>query len=60
MEWESAEKSINLHRLVILNATIVVIDGRVAFTGGINLAAKSGVDVRIITPHIWDKALIKD
>ena len=22
------------------------------------LAAKSGVDVRIITPHIWDKALI--
>ena len=63
---------------------IVSIDGRVAFTGGFNLAdeyinvrekhgylivddsmvsaltlaAKSGVDVRIITPHHWDKWLI--
>lgn len=34
----------------------LILDDKMA--GALAAAAKSGVDVRIITPHIWDKALV--
>lgn len=41
---------------VYITTPYLIIDDSMA--SALCLAAKSGVDVRIITPHVWDKALV--
>lgn len=46
----------NAKRYVYITTPYLIVDD--SMVSALCLAAKSGVDVRIITPHIWDKALI--
>lgn len=46
----------NAKEYVYITTPYLIIDD--SMVSALCLAAKSGVDVRIITPHIWDKALI--
>lgn len=46
----------NAKEYVYIATPYLIIDD--SMVSALCLAAKSGVDVRIITPHIWDKALI--
>lgn len=41
---------------VYITTPYLIVDG--SMVSALCLAAKSGVDVRIITPQVWDKALI--
>ena len=43
-------------RYLYINTPYLIIDDSVL--SALCLAAKSGVDVRIVTPHIWDKRLV--
>lgn len=46
----------NAKDYVYITTPYLIVDD--SMVSALCLAAKSGVDVRIITPHIWDKALI--
>lgn len=46
----------NAKDYVYITSPYLIVDD--SMVSALCLAAKSGVDVRIITPHIWDKALI--
>lgn len=46
----------NAKRYLYINTPYLIVDETVA--SALKLAAKSGVDVRIVTPHIWDKKLV--
>ena len=46
----------NAKNYVYITTPYLIIDDSMMST--LCLAAKSGVDVRIITPHIWDKAFV--
>jgi cardiolipin synthase len=46
----------NAKDYVYINTPYLVVDENL--TSALTLAAKSGVDVRIITPHRWDKKLV--
>lgn len=46
----------NAKEYVYITTPYLIIDD--SMVSALCLAAKSGIDVRIITPHIWDKALI--
>lgn len=46
----------NAKRYVYITTPYLIIDDQLL--GALTLAAKSGVDVRIITPHIWDKRMV--
>lgn len=46
----------NAKRYLYINTPYLIVDDTVA--SALKLAAKSGVDVRIVTPHIWDKKLV--
>ena len=46
----------NAKKCVYINTPYLIIDD--SMVSALCLAAKSGVDVRIVTPHIWDKKLV--
>ena len=46
----------NAEKYVYITTPYLIIDD--SMMSALCLAAKSGVDVRIITPHIWDKAFV--
>jgi cardiolipin synthase len=46
----------NAKRYVYINTPYLVVDDNLL--SALTLAAKSGVDVRIITPHRWDKKIV--
>ncbi|MTI96744.1 MAG: cardiolipin synthase [Firmicutes bacterium] len=46
----------NAKRYVYINTPYLIIDDTII--SALALAAKSGVDVRIVTPHRWDKRLV--
>ena len=43
----------NAKKYIYINTPYLIIDD--AMVSALTLAAKSGIDVRIVTPHIWDK-----
>ena len=43
-------------RYVYIMTPYLIVDN--GFLASLTLAAKSGVDVRIITPHVWDKKMV--
>jgi cardiolipin synthase len=47
----------NAKRYVYINTPYLVVDDNLL--SALTLAAKSGVDVRIITPHRWDKKVVQ-
>ena len=47
----------NARRYVYINTPYLVVDENLL--SALSLAAKSGVDVRIITPHRWDKKVVQ-
>ena len=46
----------NAKRYVYINTPYLIVDD--SMLSALSLAAKSGVDVRIITPHHWDKWIV--
>lgn len=46
----------NAKKYVYINTPYLIIDD--SMVSALTLAAKSGVDVRIVTPHCWDKLLV--
>lgn len=46
----------NAKKYVYINTPYLIIDENIV--SALKLAAKSGVDVRIVTPHVWDKLLV--
>jgi cardiolipin synthase len=46
----------NAKEYVYINTPYLVVDDNLV--SALTLAAKSGVDVRIITPHLWDKKVV--
>lgn len=46
----------NAKKYVYINTPYLIIDD--SMVSALSLAAKSGVDVRIVTPHHWDKRLV--
>ena len=46
----------NAKNYLYINTPYLIVDD--SMVSALSLAAKSGVDVRIITPHRWDKKLI--
>lgn len=46
----------NAKNYVYINTPYLIVDD--SMLSSLCLAAKSGVDVRIVTPHIWDKRLV--
>lgn len=46
----------NAKKYVYINTPYLIIDG--SMVSALTLAAKSGVDVRIVTPHKWDKKIV--
>ncbi|MDD3337593.1 MAG: cardiolipin synthase [Lachnospiraceae bacterium] len=46
----------NAKKYVYINTPYLIVDD--SMVSALSLAAKSGVDVRIVTPHIWDKRLV--
>lgn len=46
----------NSKKYVYINTPYLIIDS--SMVSALTLAAKSGVDVRIVTPHKWDKRLV--
>lgn len=46
----------NAKSYIYINSPYVIIDD--SMTSALTLAAKSGIDVRIVTPHRWDKWLV--
>lgn len=62
MDEENVSKNIYLQiintakRYVYINTPYLILDD--TLLSALTLAAKSGVDVRIVTPHRWDKRLV--
>lgn len=48
----------NAKRYVYITTPYLIIDD--SMISALSLAAKSGVDVRLITPHIWDKRFVHE
>jgi cardiolipin synthase len=48
----------NARKYVYINTPYLVVDDNIL--SALTLAAKSGVDVRIITPHRWDKKVVQN
>lgn len=46
----------NAKKYVYINTPYLIIDD--SMVSALSLAAKSGVDIRIVTPHHWDKRLV--
>lgn len=46
----------NAKKYVYINTPYLIIDD--SMVSALTLAAKSGIDVRIVTPHCWDKLLV--
>lgn len=46
----------NAKKYIYINTPYLIIDDNIL--SSLKLAAKSGIDVRIVTPHVWDKILV--
>lgn len=46
----------NAKKYVYINTPYLIVDD--SMVSALTLAAKSGIDVRIVTPHIWDKWVV--